>query len=292
MDFDVALIGFGEAGDSFARSAAWRDRAAAYDLKTASPATSARKMEDYRAAGISDFPSAAEAAAAAPIVLSLVTADEAVAAARSTAPGLHKGTLYCDGNSVAPDTKRAAAQIIEAAGGRYVDMAILAPVHPASLSVPILLSGQAANEACSALRALGFDSVQVAGDSIGKASAIKMIRSVMVKGIEALTAECVLAASRAGVLDEVLSSLDASEKHPPWLERADYNLDRMLVHGSRRAAEMEEVAKTLMALGIKPEMTRGTIILQRAIGGLSKPAPGCRLADKIDIIERKGSEVA
>jgi 3-hydroxyisobutyrate dehydrogenase-like beta-hydroxyacid dehydrogenase len=90
-----------------------------------------------------------------------------------------------------------------------------------------------------------------------------MIRSVMVKGIEALTAEMMAAATAAGVTDEILASLDTSESAAPWRERAAYNLERMTTHGARRAAEMEEAAKTLLALGVSPVMTRGTVYRQR-----------------------------
>jgi 3-hydroxyisobutyrate dehydrogenase-like beta-hydroxyacid dehydrogenase len=105
------------------------------------------------------------------------------------------------------------------------------------------------------------------GDEVGRASAIKMIRSVMVKGVEALSAEMMLAAQAAGVTDEVLASLDASEKARPWAERAAYNVERMVTHGARRAAEMEESAKTLAELGVEPIMTAGTVRRQRAQAG-------------------------
>jgi hypothetical protein len=131
---------------------------------------------------------------------------------------------------------------------------------------------------------LGFANLRVVGDGVGRASSIKMIRSVMVKGMEALTAECVLAAEAAGVLDEVLASLDASERPRPWGERADYNLDRMLVHGIRRAAEMEEVVKTLEALGTGALLTRGTVARQQALGRLGL-APPEGLSAKIDAIQ-------
>ena len=103
------------------------------------------------------------------------------------------------------------------------------------------------------------------GTDVGRASAIKMIRSVMVKGIEALCAEGFAAAHAAGVADEVFASLDASDKSQPWAERVAYNLERMRTHGLRRADEMEEAAKTLLGLGVAPVMTRGTIELQRAL---------------------------
>lgn len=257
----VAIIGFGEAGSTFARAGGWEDSARAYDLVPARKAA----MADC---GVIACDSVAEAVAGAQVVLSLVTADQAVAAAASVAPLLPAGAIYVDMNSVAPGTKQAAAAAILQHGGRYVDVAVMAPVDPARLNVPLLFAGPDALEAMMLLRALGFAKTRVVGDKVGQASAIKLCRSVMVKGLEALTAEMVLAASKAGVLDEVLASLDASEKHVPWAERADYNLDRMLHHGRRRAAEMAESAAMLRDLGIEPLMTDNTVRRQQQLGDL------------------------
>ena len=181
-----------------------------------------------------------------------------LAAAREAAPHLLNGTYYFDMNSVAPDTKRAAARAIGAAGARYVDVAVMAPVEPARLAVPLLLSGPHATEGARVLRQFGFVNVGALQGDVGRASSVKMIRSVMVKGIEALTAEMTLAGDAAGVSDEVLASLGDD-----WTTRAAYNLERMATHGKRRAAEMEEAAKTLIALGVDPVMTRGTVVRQR-----------------------------
>ncbi len=283
MEIKLGLIGFGEAGRTFATAGGWHD-ARVYDRLTDGADSRGAKHADYAAAGIAGCESLVGAIEGASIIISLVTADQALAVAADAAATIAPGTLYCDMNSVAPDTKRAAAGLIDAAGGHYVDVAVMAPVDPARLSVPLLVSGIYAKDALAALRTLGFVEVTIVGDEIGRASSIKMIRSVMVKGIEALTAECALAAAAAGVSVEVLASLDASERAKPWDERVDYNLDRMMVHGLRRAAEMEEVAKTLDALGTGSAMTRGTVERQRAIGelGLKRPAPG--LAAKIDQI--------
>lgn len=263
MTCEIALIGFGEAGSTFARAGEWHARACGWDILPARRAAMAEL-------GLIAADSAANALAEAPLVLSLVTADSALPAAQDYAAHLAPGALWCDCNSVAPDTKRAAAEAVEAAGGRYVDVAVLAPVNPARLAVPLLLAGKAAHEAEERLRALGFTNVRVVGDEVGRASAIKMIRSVMVKGIEALTDEMMMAAEAAGVTDEVLASLDASEKAQPWAKRAAYNLERMTTHGLRRAAEMEESAKTLLSLGVAPVMTRGTVYRQREAAGKGK----------------------
>jgi len=227
--------------------------------------------------------------AGVPLVLCLVTADQALAAARSYAPMLAPGAIWCDMNSVAPETKLAAAGIIMAAGGLYADVAVLAPVNPARLNVPLLLAGEVAARAGALLGAVGFAKTRVVGDEVGRASAIKMIRSVMVKGLEALSAEMVLAAQTAGVLDEVLASLDASEKALPWRERANYNLDRMLVHGRRRAAEMSESSQTLQSLGISPMMTDNTVHWQQALGDLEiAPLPDS-LEDKLAAITQSAA---
>ena len=263
----IALIGFGEAGSTFASAGGWDDAARAWDTDPARAAV----ME---ACGITAAGSAQEALAGAEVVLSLVTADQALAAAETCAPLLAAGALWCDMNSVAPETKRAASRHVEAAGGRYVDVAVMAPVDPARLNVLLLFAGPAAGEAMERLRQLGFAKTRVTGDGVGHASSIKLCRSIMVKGLEALTAEMVMSASQAGVLDEVLASLDASEKHVSWRERADYNLDRMLLHGRRRSAEMYEASEMIRDLGISPMMTENTVSWQEGLGELGiRPMP-------------------
>lgn len=280
---DLAFIGFGEAGMAFAEGMA--GRIIGYDRKLGMPELSDQKRADFASAGVEAAPDNAAAVAGAALFFSLVTADQALAAARETAASIGAGALFCDMNSVAPDTKRAARDAIEAAGGYYIDVAVMAPVHPARRSVPLLVSGPHAEAAVAELKRFGFCARRVDGP-VGAASSIKMIRSVMVKGIEALTAECFLAAAEAGVIDEICSSLGSD-----WAQKADYNLDRMIVHGLRRAAEMEEVVKTLDGLGTGSAMTRGTVERQRAIGalGLSPPAT---LAAKIDHILKRRTPAA
>lgn len=268
MTRTLAMIGFGEAGTSFAGAlsvgamsvGAMSCAGRAFDRKIGDPATRDAMLKTIAAAGVEACHSAKDALAGAQVVLSLVTASSALQAASDDAPFIAPGALWIDLNSVAPETKRRAATAIEAAGGRYVDAAIMAPVQPAALTVPLLLSGSHANEAAQALAELGFSNIGLAGEGIGQASTIKMLRSVMVKGIEALTAEMMLAARQAGVADQVLASLGAD-----WAHKAEYNLERMIMHGQRRGDEMEEVAKTLEALGVEPLMTRATVIRQREL---------------------------
>lgn len=268
MESKIALIGFGEAARAFATDPARGVNFAAYDVKR-----DAKMCAALAGAGVVGAERPEEALARAAAVLSLVTADQALAAAEHYAPHLSPGALWLDMNSVAPDTKRAAAVAVERRGGRYADVAVMAPVHPARRAVPLLVSGPHAGAAMDVLRTLDFTNVRVVEGEIGAASSVKMIRSVIVKGIEALSAECLLAAEAAGVRDEVLRSLDASDRAAPWRDRADYNLDRMLVHGTRRAAEMAEVVATLSALGISPVMSEGAVFWQRRMGALGVLPP-------------------
>ena len=267
----VTFIGFGEAASAFADAMPGLRRA--YDRKMHSAPVAAAKLADVQRYRVEAAASNAAAVDGAALILSLVTAEQAGAAARETAESIVPGALFCDMNSVAPKTKREAAGVIERAGGRYVDVAVMAPVYPQRRDVPLLVAGQHAAAAEEALRAIGFSNVRFAGDQIGRASAIKMIRSVIVKGIEALTAECLLAAEAAGVRTEVIASLDGSERPRSWAERADYNLDRMIVHGLRRAEEMDEVVKTLDGLATGSAMARATLERQRSIGALEITPP-------------------
>ncbi len=259
----IAFIGFGEAAQAFAGAPDWRGEATAFDILFDDPSRDAGKRADCVRAGVTAAADLADALAEAAVVLSLVTADQAAIAAAAAAAVLSPGTLYLDMNSVAPGTKRTAAAAITAAGGRYVDVAVMAPVHPARLAVPLLVGGAGADEAIAVLHGIGFTAVRAVAGGVGAAAAIKMLRSVVIKGTEALTAECLIAAARAGLVDEVLAALGDD-----WKARADYNLDRMLVHGARRAAELDEVAATLAGLGVVPSLTRAAAGYQRDLAGL------------------------
>lgn len=268
MSEDTTFIGFGEAGRAFAVPAA-----RSFDRKLLAPDTRADMIKAAEAAAVTACSTPAEALAEARVILSLVTADQAVVAARDYAPLTAPGALWLDMNSIAPASKQRAAGLIAAAGGRYVDVAVMAPVLPQRRAVPLLVSGPDAEEAATALAALGFTKVAISGERVGQASAIKMIRSIVVKGLEALSAECALAATRAGVRDQVIASLDASWTEQGWAEHFDYNLGRMMQHGERRAAELGEVAATLAELGIAPAMTSAAATLHKAIGARSLTPP-------------------
>ena len=270
----IAFVGMGEAGSAI--TSGWGEEHAAniraYDIKVENPKTADEIRNRCRALGITCCDSLADALTGADIVFCTVTADQAIAAARAAAPLIGQGTIWCDLNSCAPSSKTTAAEAIEAGGGRYVDVAVMSPVHPKRNMVPLLVGGPHAAEVIPLLESLPMAAKRVEGP-VGKASSIKMLRSVMVKGLEALTAECALAAVAAGVEEDVFASLDKSHPGSPWDAQAAYNFERSLVHGLRRAAEMEEVAKTLTDLGLPDDMARATVKWQRRIGNTGLPAP-------------------
>ena len=277
----ISFIGFGEAAQAFCQG--WGAKAApairAFDIKTDAEKTARQKRADYRDSGVSGCETLAEALANTEVVFSMVTADQALAAAESAAKNFPEGALYFDCNSVAPDTKRHAAVLIEAAGGRYVDVAVMAPVHPKLHKTPLLVSGPHTRAALGMMARLDMETSAVAGE-IGAASSVKMVRSIMVKGLEALMAECLLVGRRAGVEELVLDTLDKSYPGFGFRPRTGYALGRMQEHGLRRAAEMHEVVKTVEQLGLDPAMSRATVDWQQAIGslGLAEPQESYPLA--------------
>lgn len=279
---DIFFLGFGEAGQAFATGLRPRGlRLAAYDLKLDGASERGPCLAAMDRLGVT--PCALPALRQARVVICLVTADQALAAAQVAAAHLAKDTFWFDGNSCAPGTKTQAATVIGAAAGRYVDLALMAPVHPHLHRTPMLASGPDAAAGAAVLASLGLQA-DVVGDRIGQASSIKMLRSVVIKGLEALTAEAFLAARAAGVEGAVIASLQASDPGVDWAQRGAYNLERMLVHGARRAAEMVEVAATLRDLGLPNRMTQATVAWQAALAALALPPGSDDLGRRADLV--------
>ena len=261
----IAFIGFGEAGQAIAGGLhdAGVDGMAAWDILF--PHSEGDRLRCAAAASaVRCAGSAADAVRGADIVISAVTAASSVEAAEAVKTHLAGAPFFLDINSVSPGRKQETERLLGDAA-RYVDVAVLAPIHPARHQTPMLIAGPAAAAAAPALAALGMRA-SIAGAATGAAAAIKMVRSVMIKGIEALTLECFLAAARAGVVDEVAGSMKNNYPGLDWGTIVPYNLERMASHGERRAAEMEEVADTLRELGVEPLMTTATVKRQREMG--------------------------
>ena len=281
----VTFLGFGEAATAFLSG--WGEErpqdVRAYDVKTDNDTTREAMADRYAEHSVAGAASPGAALDGASVVFCVVTADQALAAAEAAAPSLQPGTLWFDCNSCAPGTKRRAAEVIQAAGGRYVDVAVMAPVYPKQHHVPLLIAGPHAEAGEAVLLALDMKP-RIAGDDVGRASSIKMLRSVMIKGMEALVAECFLSARRAGVDAEVIASLEASDPDIAWRERGAYNLERMMVHGVRRAAELREVARTVEELGLGGAMAAATAEWEQRIGELRADPGEDELAARSDLL--------
>jgi 3-hydroxyisobutyrate dehydrogenase-like beta-hydroxyacid dehydrogenase len=259
----VAVIGFGEAGSILGAGLAAAGLAVStYDILLDSPTARAAMSEKASANDVRAAADTASAIAGADLVLSAVTAGSSAQVAVEAAKSLRAGQIFLDINSCSPATKRGNARVVERSGADYVEAAVMAPVPPQRMKVPMLLGGRRAAEVAMALGKLGMNATPIA-DRIGVASAVKMCRSVMIKGIEALAVESLLAARRFGAEQEVLASLNGTFPSMGWLETLpDYLVSRAAEHGRRRAAEMREVAATLKDVGVDPTMSLATAARQ------------------------------
>jgi 3-hydroxyisobutyrate dehydrogenase-like beta-hydroxyacid dehydrogenase len=250
----IAFIGFGEVGQTFARDFVARGITSirAYDIRFAD-ASGAVLEAAARALGVTRHGTLAEALTMANIVFSSVTATAAETVAKDAAQHVEQGQLFVDVNSAAPSTKQRAAAVIEAAGGRYLEAAVMAPVLKPGLHVPILVGGPHAAGEAPRLNGLGMNLTAVS-DVFGRASAMKLSRSIIIKGLEALLVDCSAAVEAAGVRDEVFASLAETFPSIDWHALADTMKERVATHGIRRAEEMREAGEMLAALGLNPAL--------------------------------------
>jgi 3-hydroxyisobutyrate dehydrogenase-like beta-hydroxyacid dehydrogenase len=259
----IALVGFGEAGSILgADLAATGRKVVTYDILLDAERSRAAMLEKARRVNVQTADTFAAAVRDADLVMSAVTAASSADVAQNAANALHKGQIFLDINSCSPATKRRNAQLVESSGADYVEAAVMAPVPPQRMKVPMLLGGPRAAALAATLTALGMNASPISAE-IGVASAVKMCRSVVIKGLEALAVESLLAARRFGAEKEVLASLESTFPHMGWQDRLpDYLLSRVAEHGRRRAAEMREVAHTLEDIGMAPTMALATAARQ------------------------------
>jgi len=249
----IALIGYGEVGGIFGAALVKRGVAqvTAYDVLLGDASRGAALRARAGADGVRIAESGAAAAESADLVISAVTASATRDAAQAIARAMTQGTFLLDINSASPRTKADCGADVEAAGGRYVESAVMTSVPPYGLRVPMLLGGPHAAVLAPTLAALGFDA-HVASERFGVASAIKMCRSVVVKGMEAIVIESFVTARRYGVEDAVLASLAETFPGLDWEKSGDYFFSRVVRHGRRRAEEMREAAATVREAGLEP----------------------------------------
>lgn len=277
----IALIGFGEVGRILGEDMSGKALdLAAYDIKfsdaASGPSTAARAI------GLWAAPSAAEAIAGRDLIISAVTAAQTLAVAKSVTGRLAPNAIFLDLNSASPGVKREAADLIHRAGGRYVEAAVMSPAPPKRIATPMLLGGPHAQGFVGEAKELGFAGVEVFSTDIGRASAAKMCRSVIVKGIEALLTESLLSARAYGVEETVLSSLEDIFPGPDWTRLSRYMIARTLEHGTRRAEEMREVARTMAEAGLDPHMSSATAERQAWAPQFASALSEQELADMLD----------
>ena len=274
-NYTIAFIGLGEAASAIISG--WGNnrnkQIKAFDIKLNKNETREEIISRGTELSIAVNLSSEEVIKDADLIFSTVSADQALSVAREVSSYIEKESYFFDLNSCAPSSKQKASQIIESVGGYYVDVAVMAPVHPQKHMVPLLISGDKTFEASLILEGLPMNSRVIDGP-VGRASSIKMVRSIMVKGLEALTAECTLAAVEADVLDEVFASLSDGHPHFDIFKHSIYNFERSLTHGKRRAEELREVAKMLDDLHIMNQMSQATAVWQEKIGSI-KPNINC-----------------
>jgi 3-hydroxyisobutyrate dehydrogenase-like beta-hydroxyacid dehydrogenase len=266
---NIAFIGFGEVGQTFAAGLLAHDgiKIAAFDIEPPG-ARRDRLAGRAEALGVTLRDSAADAAQGSEIVISAVTASAAERVAEGARAWLAPGQFYFDVNSAAPSTKQRAARHVEAAGAHYVEGAVMAAVLKPGLAVPILAGGPMAEEAALRLNALGMNLTPVAVEH-GRASAMKLCRSIVIKGIEALMVDCAAACEGYDVKDPVFASLRETFPSIDWHVLAANCRERVAVHGVRRAAEMREAGEMLQAIGMAPDLANAVADAQLRGAGAS-----------------------
>jgi 3-hydroxyisobutyrate dehydrogenase-like beta-hydroxyacid dehydrogenase len=267
--WNVGLIGYGEVGRILAEDLRQQEiSVSAYDIKLRSD-QSGRPLRDHaKQHGVALTASHAGLAAQSDFIVSAVTASQTVAVAKQCAEAVKQGAWFLDFNSASPGAKQRAAKLIDEAGARYVEGAVMTSVPPYRIKVPLLMGGGNAAALAPLLNELGF-AAKVASDRLGVASAVKMCRSVMIKGLEAMVIESFTTARAYGVEDAVLASLKETFPGIDWEKQGAYFFQRVIEHGRRRAEEAREVAETVREIGLEPWSSSGTAERQAFIADLA-----------------------
>jgi 3-hydroxyisobutyrate dehydrogenase-like beta-hydroxyacid dehydrogenase len=267
--WNVGLVGYGEVGRILAEDLRKQDvKVTAYDIKLRSDQAGGALRDHASVHGVALSASHADLAAQADFVISAVTASQAVPVAQACAPAVKPGAWFLDFNSASPGAKQRAAALIDGGGGRYVEGAVMTSIPPKRIKVPLLLGGAGAEALAPLLVELGFDA-KVASAELGVASAVKMCRSIMIKGMEAMVIEAYTTARAYGVEDAVLASLAETFPGVNWEKQGAYFFQRVIEHGRRRSEEVREVAETVREIGLTPWSAQGTAERQAWVADLA-----------------------
>jgi len=267
--WNIGLVGYGEVGRILAEDLRKQDaQVTAYDTKLRSDQAGGPLRDHAAAHGVALTSSHADLAAQADFIVSAVTASQAVPVAEACAGAVRRGAWFLDFNSASPGAKQRAADLIDGGGGRYVEGAVMTSVPPKRIKVPLLLGGAGAGELAPLLVELGFDA-KVASEKLGVASAVKMCRSIIIKGMEAMVIEAFTTARAYGVEDALLASLKETFPGIDWEKQGAYFFQRVIEHGRRRSEEVLEVAETVREAGLAPWSATGTAERQVFIADLA-----------------------
>jgi 3-hydroxyisobutyrate dehydrogenase-like beta-hydroxyacid dehydrogenase len=252
----IVFIGFGEAAYHIAKGLSQEglEGMAAFDVGLGNPQIGPVIERRARDAGVSLVKTRAQAVAGADYVLSLTSSKVAVAVAGEVLPEMQPGQIFLDLNSAAPEVKRRIAALPKKEGVLVVDAAVMGPVPLSGHKVPIALAGEGAQSFCDAMTPYGMR-IEVVDAPVGGASAIKMLRSVFMKGFPQVMMECLLAAHYYGVMERILDSLEATIGGKSVRQMANQLFTPTVVHSARRASEMGEVITMLDDLGMESAMS-------------------------------------
>ncbi len=253
----IGIIGYGEVGKIFAAGLKGKNGVtsiAVWDVKFLDEASGGVELLSAKQADVQACASMQALCEASSFIISAVTASNTLAVAQEAAKFIQQGTVFLDLNSASPSTKQQCAALIDAVDGQYVEAGVMTSVPPYGIQVPMLLGGLPAQNMASLLSNWEFD-VKVVSDKIGVASAIKMCRSVMIKGLEALVIESYTTARAYGVEDHMIATLQETFPSIDWKKQGAYFFSRVVQHGKRRAEEMCEAARTVQEAGCEPLMT-------------------------------------
>ena len=295
-NLDVGLIGYGEVGKIFSNGfkAKGLNWVGAWDVIFGDAMFGGAQRLHAQAHGVIACESARHVCLKANLIISAVTASNTLDVAQEIARFIRPGTVFLDMNSASPGTKIAASHVIEEAGAQYVEAGVMTSVPPYGIAVPMLLGGRHAARLADRLRPVGLNLTPVS-DKIGVASATKMARSIMIKGMEALVIESYTTARKYGVEDAMLATMKETFPGIDWEQQGAYFFSRVVQHGKRRAEEMREAANTVEEAGFQPVMAAAiaekhdwtaAVARDGVFNGIAKDAPWQEYADRLLKVRR------
>jgi 3-hydroxyisobutyrate dehydrogenase-like beta-hydroxyacid dehydrogenase len=286
-----AFIGFGELGTSLAEALGRSEGNAlrAFTRPREDPAAAAALAERLRRAAVEQCASLAEAVGGAGVILSVVPSGASRGVAEECAPLLQSGSYYVDLSAAPVEDKQAAAALVTEARSLYVDAAVLGTVATSGFAVPILASGPGASGWQALVEHDGL-LVEVLDAPAGHATLLKLLRSVYMKGREALIVEMLLAARRYGLHEAVAESIKGPGETVSFSALAERVLCALAVHAPRRAEELLASSEVVRAVGVEPVAARAGAEVLRRVGELElreafareRPASGQEVLAMLD----------